>query len=194
MGFLSVPSTAATAALALQGAGAASGAVGSYFSAENQRTNLDTQANIADLNAQLSEQSAQAALRAGQRQQQSVRLRTAQLKSNQRAALAANGVDLGSPSAVNLLTSTDTLGTIDADTVNANAVRTGFGYRTQGANYQNQALTARATAAGISPGLNAATTLLTGAGSVASSWYRLNKAGAFSDDPLGDFGREKGFW
>ncbi|WP_186425096.1 virion core protein, T7 gp14 family [Cupriavidus metallidurans] len=169
-------------ALALQGGGAAISTVGSYFSAQQQKSALGAQADIADINARTAESTAESALYQGQQQEISQRLKTAQLKSSQRTAMAANGIDLGSGSAVNVLTSTDTMGEIDANTIAANAVRSAFGYRTQATNFQNDALMKRTTASGISPITSAASTLLTGAGQVAGSWYKLKKAGAFDSN------------
>jgi hypothetical protein len=93
---------------------------------------------------------------------------------------------------------------VDANTIAANAVQSAWGYRTQAVNYKNDALMSRATASGISPGLNAASTLLGEAGQVASTWYGMNKAGAFapndvqtanmSSDPIGSLGNSRGWW
>ena len=59
-------------------------------------------------------------------------------------------------------------------------MRSAWGYRTQGMNYQNRATMDRGTASGISPGLTAFGSLLSNSGQVASSWYSMNKAGAFN--------------
>ena len=67
---------------------------------------------------------------------------------------------------------------IDASTLTANAVRTAWGYRIQATNYQNDALTKRATASAISPNKSAISSLLGDAGNVAESWYSLSKSGA----------------
>ena len=168
-------------ALALQGAGAAASTVGSYFAAQSQKNALGAQADVADINARMAESTAQSALYQGQQQEISARLKTGQLKSSQRTAMAANGIDLGSGTATNILTSTDTMGEIDANTIAANAVRSAFGYRTQATNFQNDALMKRANASGISPIASAASSLLTSAGQVASSWYSMNKAGVLGD-------------
>lgn len=170
----------ASLALGAQGAGAAASAVGSYYSAQSQKSSLNLQASLADINAQTAESTAQSALLAGDRQEQSVRLRTAQLKSKQTVALAANGVDLSQGSALRTLTDTDVMGDIDANTVKANAVRAAWGYRTQATSFQNQALTSRAGASAVSPLMAGATSLLGGASQVAGSWYAFNKSGAFS--------------
>ena len=166
-------------AIGAQAYGAATSTVGAYYSAQAQKSSLKTQASIADTNARLAEISAQGELLKGQRAEQSVRLTTAKVKSSQRASMTANGIDLGSTTAVNVLDTTDIMGEIDANTAAANAVRSAWGYRTQGVNYTNDAITKRATAKGISPWMQAGTSLLTGAGSVAKDYYQLKKYGAF---------------
>lgn len=165
-------------ALALQAGGAAYSTVGSFYAAQSQKTALDGQAAVDDINARTAESTAESALYQGQQQEISARLKTAQLKSSQRASMAANGIDLGSGTATNILTTTDTMGEIDANTIAANAVRSAFGYRTQATNFQNDALMKRATASAISPISSAVGTLLTSGGQVAGNWYKLNKAGA----------------
>lgn len=182
MGFSS--SSAATFSTASQGAGAVTSAIGAYAGAQANRA----QASISDTNARLSELGAQAALLQGQTEEMRSRLATANLKSSQRVSFAANGVDLGEGSSARTLTSTDVLGEVDAHTIHANSVRAAFGYRTQVLNYTNDAMQRRAGPGGLQAG---ATTLLSGASQVASSWYQFNKAGmgsapgAGSTTPLG---------
>lgn len=166
--------------VATMAAGAGLKAIGAYGDAKSQKSSLNFQANLDDLNAHQSELSAQSALAQGQMQEQSSDLRTANLKSTQRAGLAASGVDLGVGSAANILTSTDVMGQIDANTIAANAVRSAWGYRTQATNQQNDALMKRAGASAISPLTSAATSLLGSAGSVAQSWYSKNSVGSNS--------------
>lgn len=182
----------------MQGVGAASSAVGAYYGAQSQKQSLELQGNLADINARMSESTAQQTLLTGQREEQKSRIATANLKSTQRASLAANGVDLGEGSAAQILTSTDVLGEIDANTVQANAVRSAWGYRTQAVNQSNQTLLSRASADAINPGQSAVTSLLGSAGSVASSWYQYSKAGAFdapaaSSDPRAGVRGQRGY-
>jgi hypothetical protein len=164
--------------LATQAAGAASSTVGSYYSARTSKTNLELQSSLADTNAKIAELGAQSALMQGEREEQKSRLQTAQLKSTQRTAMAANGIDLGEGSAAQVLTSTDLMGEIDASTIKANAARSAWGYRTQAVNEQNQATMSRAAASAISPGGYAFGSLLGSAGDVAKSWYQFKKEGA----------------
>ena len=75
--------------LFLQIGGAASSAIGSYYSAATQKINLKTQANLADINAKIAELGAQQELFRGQQQVGALTLQAGQLKSRQRAAMAA---------------------------------------------------------------------------------------------------------
>ncbi len=170
----------AKASIASSVAGAASSAIGSYYSAAADKSRLRFQAKMAELNAAQIEKAAQQTLRAGHREEQAVRMRTAQLKSTQRTAMAANGIALNEGSALQVLTSTDYMGGVDANTVAANAVRAAWGYRVEATSANNEAVLARATASAINPGMSAATSLLGSAGSLASQWYSFSKAGAFA--------------
>ncbi len=106
----------------------------------------DLQAAVAEGNAKIAESQAQSVLRAGQREEQGIMFRGAQLKSSQRAALASNGIALDSDGALRVLTSTDILTDIDAATSHANAVNQAFGYRAEAAQYQSDADAARVNA------------------------------------------------
>lgn len=162
-------------ALMMQGVGSVSSAMGAYTSAQASQAGLRAQANIDDINARTAENFAQNTLVAGERDVQRSQFAAAALKSRQRANLAANGVDLGVGSAAEVLTSTDVMSEIDANTLQANAVRAAWGYRTQKTNYLNDAASKRAGASAISPFGAAASTLIGGAGAVAKSWYEMSK-------------------
>ena len=151
--------------------------IGAFYSAQGQRRMLQAQADIAKINAATAESSARTALMIGQREEQRSMLQTAALKGKQTASMAANGIDLGEGSAARVLTDSDVMGQIDRNTIAANAVRQAWGYRTQAVNLQNDASIKESQAGAISPWMGAASSLLTSAGSVAGSWYSLNKGG-----------------
>jgi hypothetical protein len=187
----------------MMAAGAVNSAVGAYYSAKSQQAQQQYQAAIGqvnaslaesdatllDLNSSISESQGRLTLMAGQREEQSVRLRTAQLKGTQRASLAASGVDLGEGSAARVLATTDYMGEVDARTVQANAARSAFGYqvqannqkfaamsaRVQGANYTAGSAFATANANTINPAASATTSLIGSAGQVATSWYMTHR-------------------
>lgn len=157
-------------------AASAASAVGAANSASAQQAGLNYQADVAANNAQIAEWQAQDAIRQGQEQEQSSRLQYAATKGTQRAALAANGVALDEGSAVDILTSTDYLNEMDASTIQANAARSAWGYRTQGTNYRDNATSLRAGAGAISPGSAAGMSLLGSASQMSQTWYRNSQA------------------
>lgn len=182
---------AGEAGLGMQGIGAIFAMLGAYQSAQGQKANLRGQAAIADINATTAERSAQAALMAGQHEEQRSMLATANLKSTQKVGFAAGGIDLGEGSAARTLTSTDVMGEIDKNTIAANAVRSAWGYRTQATSFENEAMMKRSGADSISPAMAAGTSLLNSAGSVAQNWYALNKSGALDN---GTSGGHTAYW
>lgn len=172
-------------ALTTQIQGGLSTAIGSYYTAKGEQNNFRASANIADTNSRLAELNAQGATLQGQRQEQASRIGTANLKESQRAAYAGNGIALDSETAQRVMTSTDVLGEIDANTINANAARAAWGYKVESVQYQNEALTKRASADAISPKTRAMTSLINSAGPISQSWYKLGKEGALKDSIYG---------
>lgn len=166
MGFSSTQ--VAQASLISQIGGGITSAIGGYYSAAAQKSALG-------FNAKLAELSAQGELEKGQHEAMRLTMKAGQIKSAQRASMAANGIDLGEGSAAEVQASTDIMKEIDKNTIEANAIRSAWGYRTDAA-------MSRAKASTISPFGAAAGTLLTSAGSVADSWYRFKQSGAFDNN------------
>lgn len=153
------------------------GAKGAYDSASSQKNILAVQALLSRQNAKTAEAQALLAEQNGQVAEGNARLRTAQIFGTQRAALAANGVDLGEGSANDVLTTTAFMGERDALTIRDNAARQAWGYRVQGVNAENSAMLNDMAGDAISPGTMAAGSLLATAGSVANTWYSMSKQG-----------------
>lgn len=154
--------------------GALSSMIGGFYQADMMKSNLKFQANMAKINANIDELAAENELLKGQREIGAITMGAGKLKSSQRAAMAANGVDLGVGSAAELQASTDLMKEIDKNTAQSNALHSAWGYRMQAVNQKNSALMANASASGISPWGAAFSSLLGSAGSVAQSWYRYN--------------------
>lgn len=185
--------------LGMQAIGAITGAIGSFYSSKAAISSLRFQSEMASINADIArinakgyELNAQSMLDQGQRQIGQLTMRAGQMKSAQRVALAANGVDVGVGSAAEIVASTDIMKEIDKNTIEANAVRAAWGYRqqavgaqAQAASLNNEALMRNATAKGVSPTGSAFNSLLGSAGGVASSWYQMNKLGAFNSPSNG---------
>lgn len=156
----------------LQIAGAVSGAYGSYQQSKATKAAYEYQAAVNRNNAQIAQWQAADAITRGQKAEQAQRLKTAQLKSSQRAAFAARGVALDEGSALNILDDTDYMGEMDALTIRDNAAREAWGLRNQATGYSSDASMLSSRANAESPMGSAFGSLLTGAGVVADSWYK----------------------
>jgi hypothetical protein len=159
----------------LQIAGVASGVMGAARQAETNKNAYEYQAAVNRNNAQYAEWQAQDALTRGAKAEQSQRLKAAQLKSSQRASLAARGVALDEGSPLSILQDTDYMGEMDALTIRDNAAKEAWGARVQAGNYRSDSTMLSNRAAAESPSSAAFGTFLTGAGAVASSWYDRNR-------------------
>lgn len=163
----------ATAGITAQAVGVVGKAYASIEQTNATRAALKAQASVDDANAQIGEWQAADALQRGQRAEQTVRQRTAGLKGTQRAGFAANGVTLDSGSVLDVLTATDYMGERDAQTARINAEKEAWAYRVGATNNRNEAR----LLGSVKPGSGSAIgSLLTGAGQVAKSWYRLDSA------------------
>jgi hypothetical protein len=83
------------------------------------------------------------------------------------------------------------MGEVDANAVQADAIKRAWGFRTQGAQYQNEALMKRASASGIDPGMAAFSSILSEGTKMASSYMTMKKAGMFekaAEAPAADQG------
>lgn len=183
----------ATTAIAMQGVGVLTSTIGAYSAAQGQKlamasqaSALQYQADVSEMNARLSETEAQNEISAGQRREQAIKLRGAQIKSTQRAATAANGVDVRSSTALRNFVSTELMTKVDALTVEENYVRAANNARMKRVSYENDARLKRAGASGVTaqadaidPTAMALNSFAQGITSVASNWYFMNKVGAF---------------
>lgn len=152
-------------------------ATAAYTSASNQKAALLAEAQTQANNATLAGWQADDAVVRGDEAANRTLMKGGQIKGTQRAAFAANGVDLGGDSAQRVLTDTDYLASVDAAALRDNAAREAWGYRMQAKQYTDKAASARSGAGSVSPWLSAGTSLLTSATNVASRWYSTNRAG-----------------
>lgn len=172
-------------ALNSQISGGLTTAIGAYYTARGEQSNYRASASAADSNADLADLAAQSALFSGQREEQASRLRTSNIKEAQKTGYAANGIALDSDTANRVITSTEVLGEIDANTIAANAARAAWGYRIEAVQYRNEARTKRASAKAVDPFARAQTSLINSSGPIAESWYRLGKEGALTGSLYG---------
>lgn len=177
------PITGVSLATSLAIVSATAGVAGAglaYMSSQQQAKALSDQANYkagVDANNKiLADRAATDATARGDVMQQQKATAAKQLLGRQRVAFAANGVDPNSDSALDLQSDTASAGALDELTIQSNAHREAAGYTSQGLNYQNQANLDRAAGADAlaSGALKGASTIIGGAGSVASNWYQMS--------------------
>lgn len=166
--------------------GAINGAIGSYYQAKNQQYQLKSQAltqqfqaDLAKINAGVAEDSAQQTMLAGERQIGQLTMRAGKLRSARRASTAARGIALDEGSTAEIAATEEWAKQYDALTISANTTRAAESQRMQKVNYQNSALLSSVSAANlnasadtISPIGALGSSLMSGATSVASSWFR----------------------
>lgn len=167
------------ASLISQGVAATINAFGSIGVTRHNNAIAQSQANIARLNAQMMERQAQGVLRSAEKAIVTKTMQAGQVKSTQRARLAANGIAVGVGSAAEIQASTDIIKEIDKNQLKTNAVADAWGYRLKAVGYEGDALMAMAKKK--SAGLNFGATLLSGASQVANNYMLLGAYGVFDE-------------
>ena len=172
--------TLAIASLVGSVASAGVGAMGAR-SAADATASMDTyKAGVARNNAIIAERNAVAATDAGNVRAASNDMRTKNVIGSQIVAQAANGLDVGSGTNVNIQQSAKDLGHLDTLTILNNAAKNSAGFRTQGMNFKAESLLDESAAknAETAGDFNVATSLLGGASSVSSKWLGYQQSGA----------------
>lgn len=155
----------------LTAAGAISSASAARTQSQNTQAAYDYQSKVASNNAQIAEWQAQDALARGAKAEQQQRLKAAQLKGTQRASMAARGIALDEGSPLNILNDTDFMNELDVNTIKNNTAKEAWGYRNQAASMSSDAAMLASRADAENPNAAMGSSLLSSAGSVASSWY-----------------------
>lgn len=153
------PTTLAIASLALTG-------VSGVYQASAARAAGRYEQQVAERNATIAEQQAEQAKQIGNIEEERQLRRVRAALGTQRAALAANGLDVNSGSALDLQAETAGFGAADALNLRSNALRQAWGFQVEATNMRNAGRAARAQ------GRNAAIgTLLTTGASMAGQAY-----------------------
>lgn len=152
------PGTLTLLAVGTAVAGTVTSTVASYQQARYE-------AKVADANVAAENERVRDALNRGDIEARDTARRQSQLIGAQRAAMAANGIDLGFGSAADLLADTAMYAREDLTTVRENTRREVMGFDINAANYGAQARAARSRATGalVAGGLQAASTIAGGA-------------------------------
>lgn len=118
-------------------------ALGSVSQANQARQAGQAANQAAQYNAQVSEAQATDALQRGEANAAQIRGRTRQQIGRQTTALAGAGVDVGSGSALDIISDTAAFGSMDEQTARSNAMREAYGFRTQSQQQRLQGQQAR---------------------------------------------------
>lgn len=154
-----------------------------YRKGKTQRFILRQKARVSDANAKLMQLGVEQANRAGEAEIAALTMKAAQVKADQRVALAANGVAVdGTGSAAESYATTDLNKEVDRLTAEGNALAQAWGYKRQKIAFETDAKINRDLAKNTKSLWNLATftTLLNSAGSVASTWYGLSGKGGIA--------------
>jgi len=127
------------------------------------------EADAARLNERLAELQGKQAIARGKKDAANLKRGVKQLIGEQRAAFAAQGIEVGSGSALEIQEETAALGELDAITIRNNAQREAFGFRVQGLQAAQRAQFAR-----ISAEQRAGATILTGGLRAAQTFSRFS--------------------
>lgn len=156
-----VTATIMVAAVAVQ-------TVGAYKEVQAANAAADYNAKLMERNAQTAEMQATDAEQRGAIEEKQHRLQVSQLKGQQRASFGASGVLVDSGSTADTLFDTAAYGELDALAIRANAKKEAWNYKNEAQNYRGQA--ELSTMSKRNAGFAAATTLLTGASSMAGTY------------------------
>lgn len=139
--------------------------IGGAVSAYGQNQAGKYAAAVAAQNAKNSDTLAGQTEQIGLQDELRARMQIRQILGKQRATAAANGLDVNTGSALDIMAETAGIGETDATMVRANAYRDAWGYRTQGANYRAEGAMARSAGR-----YGAASTLLTSGAQAYGIW------------------------
>ena len=153
------------------------GARGAAAEAAQAKSNYMYNAMISEFNAKLAEMRIDDAIERGQFEEQQIRSSARKVRGSQKAAIASSGIQLGIGTAADVLTSTDIMAERDIGVLRENVQKEIFAQEIEALNQRTAARFGQQSAAGISPGKAATTSMLSSAGQVASQWSKAIKGG-----------------
>lgn len=131
-------------------------ATSAYQQSEARKEQGEYNAVIARNNAKMAEYQAEDAVQRGEVDAINARRRAAAIKGDQRATMAARGLDLGEGTALSLLDQTDYFSKVDQGTIRGNAGKEAYAKKAQAANFLTEATMYQNAADSESPLLSAA--------------------------------------
>jgi hypothetical protein len=181
------PTSMAMVGMAGKGLGSLVDAGGQLFSGKALSDMYKYQAGIATLNSQIAEQNARYSLQKGEIEAQSSGMKTRYQIGQTTADQAVSGIDVNKGSGVAVRASEQAVGNMDQAILRSNAAKAAYGYRVQGRMDIEQARVDQFAAknAQTASYINAASSILGGAGSVADKWTAGQSKGLWSGSSSG---------
>lgn len=178
-GGASATTIAAVVAAAASVAAGAVSAVGSMQQADAASKAASYNSQLAAENAQIANNNATQAAASGEAQAEQQALKTRAEVGNIKANQSASGIDINSGSSVDVRSSAQELGELNALTVRSNAAKQAYGYETQAASEtgQSQLDKMQASSASAAGSINAGSSVLGGVGGAASNYANFLKVG-----------------
>lgn len=173
------PTTLGTIAVGGSALGGLTSALGGIAGGQAQSQMYNYQAAVARINAQVAQQNSELAFQTGEAEAQKYGISSGQQRGQIVAAQASSGLDVNSGSAKQTVQSQQYLSSIDQAQIRSTAAKTAYNYTVQATQDINQAtLDKSAGANALTAGyINAGSSILSGAGSVAAKWLQGSQMG-----------------
>lgn len=173
------PTVLASASIGSTAAGSILGAAGAKESGEAQGRMYDYQAGVAQLNKQIAEQNRDYAVQTGEREASIYGMKARQQAGAIRARQGGSGLSVNFGSAVDVQESQAEIAKLDLATIRRNAARTAYGYTVEATQDEAQSQIFKMAGANArrAGSINAAASLISGAGSVSSKWLQAKQTG-----------------
>jgi len=176
------PFTLATVGIGATAGGSVLGGLGNMLSGQSSQNMYNYQSAVALVNKQISDQNASYAIAAGETSAQQSGMQTRATIGTTRATQGAGGLDVNSGSNLNVRSSEAEVGAESAALIRSNAAKQAYGYEVEGLQYTAQSAVYKqaGSQSALAGMIGAGSSLLGGAGSVASKWLGAQQAGIFS--------------
>lgn len=184
------PFTIAAIGTAATVAGGGVAAFGQLAGGDAKAAEFKYKAGVARLNAQIAKQNSEYALESGEKNAARKGLETMFVLGRQTVAQAANGFDVNSGTNVEVRESTQRLGYMDQGVIREEAGRKAYGYRIKGVQEESEAQANEYAAenAKSAAKIQALSTILGTAGSVAGKWYQGGSSFAGASQGITTYG------
>lgn len=175
------PVTLAALSMGMSAGGSIFSAFGASSKGKAQKQMYDYQAGMAEYRKKIALQNRDYALQVGEDTAERFGIKARANEGTIRAGAGASGIDVGTGSKVNVITSQKQVTAMDMATIRNNAARRAYGYIVEAETEGQQAGLYRAAGVNAKKAgqMDAIGSLISGATSVASKWYQGSSAGLF---------------